>query len=145
MDFEFLVAMGSLARIEPSPELCEKEMEESEYDLQAARRCLSENDAKWSIIKSYYSMFHGAKGVLFLIGFREKTHRGVADALDVLCREGKLESGFANDFRAALGAREGADYSYKHPKETAESLLEMADEFCARMRKLAKTLDKKPK
>ncbi|MDD5337371.1 MAG: HEPN domain-containing protein [Candidatus ainarchaeum sp.] len=138
MDFDFLVAMGSIARIEPSRELCEKEMREAEYDLNLAAKSFSEGDFKWSIVKSYYSMFHGAKGALFLMGFREKSHRGMADALDVLCRQGKLESRFANDFRAAMSAREGADYTYSHSRESAQNTLAIARDFVARIRELAK-------
>ncbi|MFA5076972.1 MAG: HEPN domain-containing protein [Candidatus Micrarchaeia archaeon] len=140
MDFSFLISMGYAARIKPDPELCRKELSEAEYDLALAGKSFSEADFKWSIIKSYYSMFHAAKGVLFLLGLKEKSHAGVAEALEILSKAGKLESRFANDFRAAMSAREGADYSYSHSRERAQNTLAIAGDFVARMKTLAEPI-----
>ena len=137
MDFDFLVSMGYVSRIAPSRELCEKEMAEAEYDLSVAGKTLSEGDAKWAIVKAYYSMFHAAKGVLFLLGLKERSHRGIAEALEALCKEGRLEARFTNDYRAGMSAREGADYSYRHSSEVAGNAVAMAGEFVERMKKFA--------
>ncbi len=94
-----------------------------------ANESLKHGDFKWSIVKSYYSMFHYAKAVLFQMGLKERSHTVIGEVLEILHIEGKLESRFVNDFYAAMDAREGADYHYKHPEMTAEVLIELAEEF----------------
>jgi uncharacterized protein (UPF0332 family) len=89
---------------------------------------------------AYYAMFHSAKAVLFRIGLREKAHFVIGDILEILSKEGKLESYFADYFRAALSARTDADYHYEYSKKSANELIEMADEFMKRMHSLLKEL-----
>jgi uncharacterized protein (UPF0332 family) len=140
MDIDELVRLGFIVRIAPAKDLAQKEFAESEYDLNAAKSELTAGNWKWAIVQAYYSMFHSAKAVMFLMGLKEKTHYSVGEFLEVLSKEGKLESNFANDFRAAMCAREGADYHYKHPQHTAEEIVDLAEDFVERMKMLAKNV-----
>ncbi|MEK6950120.1 MAG: HEPN domain-containing protein [Nanoarchaeota archaeon] len=119
-----------------SPDLVEKELRESRYDLSRAKKACQEGDYKWAIIKSYYSMFHAGKAVCFQLGYREKKHFAIAIILEELYSEGKLESQFVAYFNAAIDSREGADYHYSYSQETAEHNLKMAEAFNNRMGKL---------
>lgn len=136
MDFTSLVALGYLSKIQPSLDLAQKEMLENDIDLKAAESELKNGGYKWSIIKSYYSMFHSSKSILFLLGYKEKSHFGVGESLSVLSKSGKLESSFVNDFKAAISAREGADYHYSHDESTAKDMYLIAKGFCFRMKQL---------
>lgn len=140
MDIEALVQEGLLQRIKPSPDLAEKEFEEADYDMGRARKALEEKDSKWAIIKAYYAVFHSAKGILFLMGLREKSHFGLGEALDALCDEGKLESRYVADFKAASSARQAADYRYDHSEKTAAEIISLAEEFLEKMGKLRREL-----
>ncbi len=140
MEIDTLVDIGLVSKITPAKDLAEKEFEESDYDLKSAKSELSQGNWKWSIVKSYYSMFHSAKGILFLMGLKEKSHFAVAEVLEALVKEGKLESEFANNFRAAMSAREGADYHYKHPQHIAEEMVSYSEKFCERMQELSKKI-----
>lgn len=85
-------------------------------------------------------MFHSSRAVLFKLGLREKRHFVVAEILEELNKEGKLEIKFVNDFRAVMSSREAADYHYAYSKEIAGSSLEMAKEFADRIKILLNNL-----
>jgi len=140
MDIESCLREGFLQEIKIERDLIEKELEEAKYDSGKAKRAFEEGDFKWSIVKSYYSMFHAARAVLFSLGFKERRHFAIRVVLEDLNAKGKLESRFISDFSAALGAREDADYRYTYSQETAAYLLRAAEDFLARMKRLAKKL-----
>jgi len=138
MDVESCLREGFLQRVKVEADLIEKELEEAKYDLGKAERALEESDFKWSIVKSYYSMFHAARAVLFSLGLRERRHFAIRAVLEDLNAKGKLESKFVSDFSAALAAREDADYRYTYSQETAAYLVKVAGDFLARTGRLAK-------
>jgi len=136
MDVKDLIEKGYLEKIEPDAKLVNKEFEEAKYDLKRAKDALEENDFKWSIIKSYYSMFHAAKAMLFSFGLREKRHFVIGIVLEKLSREGKLQFRYVDDYKGAMLAREDADYRYVHAKDTAEYLIEIAEDFIEKMKEI---------
>lgn len=138
MDVESCLREGFLQPIKVERDLIEKEFEEAKYDLGKAERAVEEDDFKWSIVKSYYSMFHAARAVLFSLGLKERRHFAIRVVLEDLSAKGKLENRFVSDFSAALGAREDADYRYTYSQETADYLLKAARDFLVRMKKLAR-------
>jgi len=138
MDVEGCLREGFLQRMKVERDLIEKEFKEAKYDLGKAERALEEGDFKWSIVKSYYSMFHAARAVLFSLGFKERRHFAIRVVLEDLSAKGELENRFISDFSAALGAREDADYRYTYSQETANYLLKAAGDFLARMKKLTR-------
>lgn len=127
-----------MQQIKVERDLIGKEIEEAKYDIGKAERALEEGDFKWSIVKSYYSMFHAARAVLFSLGLKERRHFAIRVVLEGLNAKGKLEGKFISDFSAALGAREDADYRYTYSQETAAYLLRAAGDFLARMERLAR-------
>jgi uncharacterized protein (UPF0332 family) len=136
MDVEECLQEGFLKKIEVDKKLIQKELDEANYDLSRAKDALEENDFKWSIIKTYYSMFHAAKAVLFSLGLREKRHFAVGIVLERLSKKGKIQFKFINDYKGAMLSREDADYRYVHSKDTAEYLIDVAEEFIEKMKEL---------
>jgi len=134
---EELIEQNHLKKIKPDEKLVKKEFDEAEYDLKKARLALEDDDYKWCIIKAYYSMFHASRAILFLFGLREKGHFAILFVLEDLSGKGMLESKFVNDFKGAMDARESADYRYIHTKDTAEYMIEIAEEFLKKMRELS--------
>ena len=139
MDIDECIEAGLLQKTRPDAVLAEKEWREALLDLSEAKALLKGEMFKRSIEAGYYSMFHAAKAILFKNGFREKAHFAIIVVLEDLAKKGKLEQRFVDDYRAALHAREGADYHYTHSKETASDLLSIADEFVAEMKRIYKT------
>jgi uncharacterized protein (UPF0332 family) len=134
---------GHLRKITPAPDLAAKEFKEAAYDMAGAKKALADKDCKWATVKAYYAMFHSAKGILFLLGLKERAHFVIAEVLEALSKEGKLESRHVSDFRAGIASREGADYHYTYSSESAAQLVEIAGEFVARMNKLRLNLNQK--
>lgn len=104
----------------------------------AAREACMKADYKWCIIKSYYAMFHAAKALLFSLGFKERRHFAIAAVLEDLYKNGRLESKYIEQFASAMSSREDADYRYTYSHETAEIILDAAEEFAEMMRRMAK-------
>ncbi|HZX45226.1 MAG TPA: nicotinamide-nucleotide adenylyltransferase [Candidatus Nanoarchaeia archaeon] len=138
MNIDECIARGFLQRIEPDARIEEKELRESDYDFGKAEKAFEDEDYKWSIIKSYYSMLHAARAVLFNLGFREKRHFAVSAVLEDLNKKGVIESRAVNDFSAAVSSREDADYHYIHTRDGAKTSLLIADEFIERMKSILK-------
>jgi uncharacterized protein (UPF0332 family) len=138
MDIEDCLREGFLEKIKPEKDLIEKEFKEAEYDLKGAEDALYDKDLKWSIIKSYYSMFHAARALLFSLGLKERRHFAIAVVLEDMVKKGKLKNRLVSDFHAAMSAREDADYRYTYSEETASYLIDAAKEFFNTLRGMIK-------
>lgn len=136
MNVQECIEQGFIRRVGIDRKLVEKEMKEADYDLGRASHALEEKDFKWCIVKSYYSMFHAAKAVLFSLGLKEKKHFAVQVVLEDLVNKGKLESIYLDFFSFAIEWREDADYRYSHSEETAIDMVENAGKFVKRMKEL---------
>ena len=141
MDLKECLEKRFLTKIKPAKDLIEKEFFEAEYDLEKAEKAFKDGDHKWTIVKSYYCIFHAARAVLFKIGLREKKHFAVGVVLESLNKNGKLESKYVNEFNAAISSREDADYHYAYSKEIAEYDLKIAHDFLERMKVLIEAID----
>ena len=129
-----------LVKSEPDKELSEKELNEARYDLDKAIKAFEDKDYKWCIVKSYYVMFHAAKSILFKLGYTEKKHIAILIVLEDLNRKGKIENRFIIDYKAAMSAREDADYHYSYSMGTAEHDLKICKEFLDMAEKLLKKI-----
>lgn len=140
MKIEEAIRLRFLLKVKPDKQIATAETDEAEYDLDKARKTFEEKDYKWSIVKSYYSMFHAGRAVLFSIGLREKKHFAVGVVLADLAKKGKIEQKYVDDFEAAMDTREDADYRRTYSKDTANFSLLIAEEFLNRMKQLVKEL-----
>jgi len=140
MDINECISLGYLKKIKPALDLIEKEIKESEYDLNVAQKSFNDKDYKWAIVKAYYSIFHSSRSVLFKLGLQEKKHFAINIVLEDLNKKGKLESKYLSYFNAALSSREDADYHYIYSKERAEHIIGLAKEFYRRINELIKKL-----
>ena len=129
MNIKTCIDKNYLIKIEPDKELSSKELKESKYDFESAKTAFNNSDFKWCIVKSYYSMFHSAKAILYKLGYREKKHIAILIVLEELNKNGILESKHITNFKASMSAREEADYHYSYTKEIAEYELGIAKEF----------------
>lgn len=138
MKIDELIEKEYITRILVDKKLILKELEEARYDLDKASIALEQKDFKWAIVKAYYSMFHAARALLFSLGLKERRHFAVGMVLEQLSEDGKLESKYVNDFRAAMASREDADYRYVHSPDTAIYIVDIAGEFLDKMKKMIK-------
>ena len=136
MNVKQALEKGALKRIKPSRDIIEKELKEAEHDLKKARESLDEDEQKWSTIQAYYSMFHSARALLFSLGYKERSHAALVAVLEEQVNEGKMEQAQLDDFKAAMNARESADYHYSYSLDTAKLLIESAEEFYNKIKKI---------
>lgn len=139
MSFEECLKKRLLIRIKPEIDLSEKEFKASVKDLERAKHTIEiDRDFKWAIVQAYYSMFHAAKAVLYLIGLKERSHGCVATALEKLSEKGLVESSVVEEFKTCMEAREDADYRDEYSGEEAKTNAEVAEKFLNKMRDLSK-------
>lgn len=140
MNIQDCLEKGYLIKSSSDKELSDKELNEARYDLDKAEKAFENEDYKWCIVKCYYSMFHAAKSILFKLGYTEKKHIAILIVLEDLSKKGKIENRFVINYKAAMSAREEADYHYSYSKETAEHDLMICREFLEVAEKLLKKL-----
>jgi len=136
MDINECLERGYLVKIKSDKYLIKKEIEESEYDFDKAKKSFDEEDYKWSIIMSYYTMFHSARALLFSSGYREKRHFVISIFLEDLNKKGKIEKKYINYFNAAISSREDADYHYSYSIKISEDTLQMAEDFKEKVKEM---------
>ena len=105
-----------------------KELDGATRDLDAAKLSLKAGDHKWATIQAYYSIFHAARALLYRMGFRERSHRGLLAALRELYESNTI-SKMLEDFSEAMTLREEADYGLVSSEESARTVLEDATDF----------------
>ena len=132
-----LIENRKILRIKYDRDLVEKEINAAEYDLEKSKKSFADKDFKWATIQAYYSMFHSARALLFSKGFREKSHRALAEAIiELFVKTNLLEESFIDRFLEAMELREEADYGFIYSKYSAEEVIKSAEEFLYRVRSL---------
>lgn len=128
-----------LLRIEPDRELIMKEIEGARYDIDRARKSLTDGDFKWATVQAYYAMFHVARALLYSRGCREKSHRALLLAVkELFVKQGELEEKFTRSFEDAMDLREEADYGLEFSESGAERVIEDAEDFVSKVKQILK-------
>ena len=129
-NFERCLEKKKLAKVDIDKNLIEKEIIVAESDLKDSQDVLKLDKPKLAIITAYYSMFHAARALLYLKGYREKSHFCLAAAIkNLFVDTNLLESSFLDDYDMAKDLRENADYKSDFSKEGAEQLVSKAKKF----------------
>lgn len=120
MDIETCIKECFLKTVKPDKKAQSKEMDSANYDLKRAEASSGDDDYKWSIIQSYYAIFHAARALLNKLGYRERRHFAIGVVLEDLAKNKKINVRLVSDFHAAMSAREDADYRDVYSKETSD-------------------------
>jgi len=83
-EFKDCLARGKIKNFSPGKNLAPKELRLAGDDLHSARKSFAEGNCKWSIIQSYYSMFHSARALLYRKSYRERSHFCLIEAIRFL-------------------------------------------------------------
>ncbi|MEN4017544.1 MAG: HEPN domain-containing protein [Methanobacterium sp.] len=135
--FERCKDRGKIVQTGIDSQLVEKELEESRYDLESAEKSVNEGNYKWTIVQSYYSMFHAFRGLLFSRGYREKSHICLKFAIEaIFVDNGLISEDILEDFDFAMRARERADYSYIYNENLAHDMLESTKKLISEVENL---------
>ena len=136
---------GLLRKIPPSKDKATQSLKKAREWLKEAENSLKGDAFNSSILSSYMVMFHAARTILFLDGFREKSHACVARYLEEkYVKTGKLDKKWVEllDHNREIRHNDQYDISFFSTKEEAENALKSANDFFAAMEILFKNISK---
>ncbi len=134
---------GLLRKIPPSKDKAAQSLKKAGDWLKEAENSLKGDAFNSSIIASYLVMFHAARAILFLDGFREKSHACVARYLEEkYVKTGKLDKKWVEllDHSREIRHNDQYDLSFFSTKEEAEKALKSANAFLAAMESLFRAI-----
>lgn len=136
-EFKKCLERGKIKKFSPGIKLAGKELRLAGEDLKIAKESLGAKRYKWSIVQSYYSMFHSARALLYSKNYREKSHFCLIEAIRTLFVEtGKLSVGLVESLLEAKNLREAADYYGDFSELNCRKLVKRAAEFLETAKKL---------
>lgn len=128
-----LISERKIIRSRIPREMVLNELKGADSDLREARESFEAGKYKLATIQAYYLSFHSARALLCSRGFREKSHRGLLQALRELFRP-QLTHSLLDDFQDAMSMREAADYGLIFSEEGARDVLDTAEAFLSKTR-----------
>ncbi len=141
-DINRLLELRLLRRIPKSKQKTEESLKTAEIWLEEAKNNLGSKAYMSCILSSYLAMFHSARAILFLEGYREKSHFAVARFLeDMFVDKGLLEEKWIEMLDHYRETRHDDQYStsFITTGEEAKKAIEFAEKFFERMKKLLKS------
>lgn len=129
-EFRECLKRRKITKFERAPEFAPRELAEASSDLRSSETSFKEQNYKWAIIQSYYSMFHAARALILVRGYRERSHHCLIISLRSLyVAEGLLDANLLESLQLAKRLRENADYYGEFSKDAAAQLIEDAKKF----------------
>ena len=132
-------------KIKPFPKgktLVSKELEIAGDDWKIAKESLNKKNYKWSIIQSYYSMFHAARALLYNQGYREKSHYCLVVGIRKLyVNKNLLGHTLIEALQLGKTLRENADYYADFSQTGAKNMLDKAKEFLEKTKEILSTYE----
>lgn len=109
--FKDCLKSGKIRKFKVDKTKVDTELKAAYQDLEEAQDRFAKKKYKYATITAYYSLFHAARVLLYLKGYREKSHYCLKIAIEELyVKEKILEPEFLEYFEEAMGLREAADY-----------------------------------
>lgn len=131
-DFNSCIKAGLLRKIPPSKDKANQSLKKAEQWLAEANISFEGSAYSSSVLTSYMVMFHAARSILFLDGFREKSHACVARYLEEkYVKTGKLDKKWVDLLDHSREIRHDDQYnvSFFSTKGEAEKALKSARDF----------------
>ena len=126
--FEECLKKNKIKEFSQGRSLSSKEIKLAEEDLESAKRSFAEENYRWCIVQTYYSMFHFARALLYHKNYRERSHFCLREAIRVLYVEkGELSVFLIEALAEAINLREAADYYGDYSGVNSEKLLARAE------------------
>jgi len=141
--FKDCIEKGLLKKLPASKDNAIRSINKAESWLKEAEKSFQGEAYDSSVLSSYLAMFHSARAILFLDGYREKSHACVARYLEEqYVNKKKLEKKWVEllDHHREIRHNDQYDLSFYSSDEEAKEALESAGEFLQRMKHLLNTL-----
>jgi uncharacterized protein (UPF0332 family) len=145
-DFHECLKKRLLRKTQPSKQKAKKSLEASLKWLEEAEKNIRSDALKSSLLSAYLAVFHAARSILFLDGYREKSHACIARYLEEkYVRKGLLESGWVEMLDHFRELRHTDQYSFNFftSADESEDTVAKSKEFVSRIEKLIYEVSKK--
>lgn len=143
--FKDCIEKGLLRKLPASEDNAVRSITKAESWLKEAEKSFQGEAYDSSVLSSYLAMFHSARAILFLDGYREKSHACVARYLEEqYVSNKKLEKKWVEllDHHREIRHNDQYDLSFYSSDEEAKEAFESAGQFLQRMKYLLNTLKK---
>lgn len=135
--FDECLKKGKIKEFSQGVFLASKEIRLAEEDLKSARGSFKEENYRWCVIQTYYSMFHSARALLYHKNYRERSHFCLGEAIRALYVEkGILDVFLIEALAEAKNLREAADYYGDYSDINSKKLLKKAKQFIEESKKI---------
>lgn len=144
-NYDDCIKEGLLRKIPPSKDKATQSFKKAGEWLREAENSLKADAFSSSILVSYMVMFHAARSILFVDGFREKSHACVARYLEEkYVKTGKLDKKWVEllDYNREIRHEDQYDLSFFSTREEAEKSLQSAKDFLFALEDLFRTIVK---
>jgi len=145
-DFHDCLKKGLLRKTDPSKTKARKSLEASLKWLEEAEKNLKSKALRSSLLSAYLALFHAARSILFLDGYREKSHACIARYLEEkYVRKGLLEPEWVEMLDHFRELRHSDQYSFNFftSRDESEHTIQRSRDFVSRMKKLLNEISKK--
>ena len=138
-NFQSCLRKGKIKKFSRGRLLAQKELKLALEDLESARKSFNDKNHRWSIVQTYYSMFHSARSLLFNQNYREHSHFCLIEAIrELYVKKGSLSTLLLESLSKAKQLREAADYYGDFSELNAKKLLDEAEKFIIMAEELLK-------
>lgn len=145
-DFQDCLKKGLLRKTDPSKAKAKKSLEASLKWLEEAEKNLESEALKSSLLSAYLAVFHSARSILFLDGYREKSHACIARYLEEkYAKKGILEREWVDMLDHFRELRHSDQYSFNFftSEDESEDTIRNSRNFVSRMKKLLDEISEK--
>jgi len=142
-DFNDCIKENLLRKIPPSKEKAIQSIKKAHQWLKESENSLNGTAFNSSILSSYMVMFHAARSILFIDGYREKSHVCIARYLEEkYVKTGKLERKWVEllDHSREIRHNDQYDLTFISTKEDAEHALKSARDFLSEIEDLLSSM-----
>ena len=139
IDFQDCIQKGKIREFSRGRDLLGKELKIAQEDFEVAKKSFKDENFRWSVVQSYYSMFHTARALLYAKNYREKSHYCLIGAVKVLyAKDDLLPMKYIEILVKAKNLREAADYYGDFSPDNAKDILDHAKNFIEIAKKILK-------
>ncbi len=142
-NYEDCIKANLLRRIPPSKDKALQSLKKATVWLKESEKSLDADATSSSILASYMSMFHAARSILFIDGYREKSHACVARYLEEkYVKIKKLDKKWIALLDYSRETRHNDQYnlSFFSTEDDAKNALKSAQSFFDEMERLFKKI-----
>lgn len=138
-DYNECLKKGLIRKTVSSKDKAKKSLEASNQWLAEAEKNFASNALRSSLLSAYLAVFHASRSILFLDGYREKSHACIARYLEEkYVKKALLESKWVEMLDHIREIRHSEQYSFSFIASSGEveETIKKSREFVNRMRRL---------